>query len=498
MTSGTRPTMNGVQFASVEGRRSSQRAGKAVFADAVREVDERVATLIDATKDWRKGYMTPVRQIVRAGARSAKDALRIATDGLDSVQRNLVFSGDGGETPLDKAMASFDGPGFETVEVEGKGGGVPELEIPYEGRVLKGDSLRRQIDTWVETGSMEPSCAEALRRVTDEPAWLDLSDTRFVLLGAASEMGPLIPLSRWRAHIVTVDLPRRHLWEHILQVAREGNGRFSIPASSPERTSEVVDGAGADLMTDAPRVRAWLDTFEGPFVIGNYVYADGADFVRLAAAVDALVADVLHSGSSASSAYLATPTDVFAVPESIVDETRSRRRGRPHHTLVRGLTRSRLYAPNYAETVEGEGRRWGLSDSLVPIQGANYALAKSIQRWRAILAREEGHLSSANVAPASHTRSVTKNRLLAAAYRGAPRYGVEIFAAETTRVLMAALLVHDLRNPSALARSQNRIDHPYDLFAENALHGGIWRLPYEPRSILPLALVRGSIGSSKS
>jgi hypothetical protein len=92
---------------------------------------------------------------------------------------------------------------------------------------------------------------------------------------------------------------------------------------------------------------------------------------------------------------------------------------------------------------------------------------------------------------------VTKNRLLAAAYRGAPRFGVEIFPAETTRALMAALLVHDLRNPAALARPQNSIDHPYDLFAHGALHGGIWRLPYEPRSILPLALVRGSIGSTK-
>ena len=489
-----RPTKNGVQFTSVDGRRSSQRAGKAVFADAVRDVDEAVAASVESAKDWRKDYMTPVRSIVRAGAASGKDALRIASDGLASLRRNLTFVRDGSELGLAEAVAASDGTPFETVTVEGSSEAAPLLEVPYKGNLLGAGELRAQLDRWVDAGIMEPSCADALKLVVDNPAWLDLSDLSFALLGAASEMGPLIPLTQWRAHVIAVDLPRRHLWEHILGVARAGNGRVSIPTTTAS-SSEVVDAAGADLMTDAPRVGAWLETFDRLSVVGNYVYADGADFVRLAAIVDALVADILDSHPDSASAYLATPTDVFAVPEEVAEATRSSRRARPHHGLIRTLTRAKLYAPNYSEIVEGDGRRWGLADSLVPIQGANYALAKSVQRWRAILAREEGRTSSANVAPASHTRSVTKNRMLAAAYRGAPRFGVEIFSADTTRVLMAALLVHDLRNPAAAARPQTPLDHPYDLFAQGALHGGIWRLPYEPRSVLPLALIRGAIGS---
>ena len=497
MASDDRPTINGVQFAAVDGQRSSQAAGRAVFADSVREVDESVADRVMHVKDWRKGYMGPVRDIVKTGARSAKDALRIAADGLASVKRNLTFVGDGVGVQLDEAIATPSEPAFETVEIEGRGAGSRELEVPYRGRMLRGDDLLRQLDGWVGAGVMETSCAEALRSVVANPAWLDMSDQRFVLLGAASEMGPFIPLSNWRAQIVAVDLPRRSLWEQILQTGRAGSGRLSVPTSPTSTSAEVVDSAGADLMVDAPRVRAWLDTFDGPLILGNYVYADGANFVRLAAIVDALVQDTLQKRSDVTSAYLATPTDVFAVPQDVVDDAVGGAKRRPHHGLLKGLTASRLYMPNYSESVEGEGRRWGLADGLVPIQGANYALAKSIQRWRAVLAREEGHASSANVAPASHTRSVTKNKMLAAAYRGAPRFGVEIFAAETTRVLMAALLVHDIRSPQAAARPQTSIDHPYDLFVQGALHGGMWRLPYEPRSILPLALVTGSLPGSK-
>ena len=490
MASDDRPTPTGIQFKEHEGRRSSQRAAKEIFADAVRDADEATARSIERTKDWRKGYIEPVVDIARAGARSAKDALRIASDGLASVRRNLTFVRDGRDLALDEVISDPRSE-LETLEVRGEGQATTELEVPYRGEMLRGDALKRRIDGWLEAGTIEPSCADALRLVIDNPGWLDLSDRKFVLLGAASEMGPLIPLSSWRAHVIAVDLPRRHLWEHIVGTARRGSGVLSFPDTGRSDSSEVVERAGADLMTFTPCIRAWLDRFEGPLVLGNYVYADGANFVRLATAADVLVADIMRARPDCASAYLATPTDVYAVPDDIVRSVTRARNAGPRRAVLRTITGSRLYAPNYSTPAEGEGRSWGLSDSLVPIQGANYALAKAIQKWRALVAREEGRLSSANVAPVSGTRSVTKNRLLAAAYKGAPKYGVEIFEPPATRVLMAALLVHDLRNPQAAARPDASLDHPYDLFVQGALHGGIWRLPYEPRSVLPLALVRG-------
>jgi hypothetical protein len=109
------------------------------------------------------------------------------------------------------------------------------------------------------------------------------------------------------------------------------------------------------------------------------------------------------------------------------------------------------------------------------------------------VARHDGTTVSLNVAPPTRTRSVTKNRALAAAYAGAPRFGVEAFAPETTRVLMAALLVHDLCGPSGPASA-----HPWQDEAHAAAPGGLWRIPYAPRSALPVAAVIGYPGSRRS
>src|SRR5262249_60393369 len=92
--------------------------------------------------------------------------------------------------------------------------------------------------------------------------------------------------------------------------------------------------------------------------------------------------------------------------------------GRPLRALPGGGMLRRAYVP---------GADPGINDSLVPQQGPNYALAKRLQRWRAAVAREAGTTVSLNVAPPTRTRSVMKNRTLAAAYAGAHRFRGEVF-----------------------------------------------------------------------
>ena len=166
---------------------------------------------------------------------------------------------------------------------------------------------------------------------------------------------------------------------------------------------------------------------DGPLVLGNYVYADGGANVRLSAAVDALTVRLQAGRGDTALAFLATPTDVFAVPAEAVAQsarayaTRSRAAklaGQPLRTLSGGRLLRRAYLP---------GADPGINDSLVPQQGPNYALAKRVHRWRATLARDAGTTVSLNVAPPTRTRSVLKNRVLAAAYAGAHRFGVEVF-----------------------------------------------------------------------
>jgi hypothetical protein len=234
-----------------------------------------------------------------------------------------------------------------------------------------------------------------------------------------------------------------------------------------------------------------------PLTIGSYAYADGAKHVQVVHASDALVELLLRERKDTSYAELATPTDSYAVPSELVADARSRWAGRGWRSgvqgVARGVTRGSLFTPSYAhDVVRADGSNVGVVDVLVPQQGANYTLAKRVQRWRAVAAQADGHLVSANVAPATATRSVTKNRLLAAAYAGAKRFGVEVFKPETSRVLMAALLVHDLRVGKPAPA------HPDDVFAHQAAHGGLWRIAYLPRSVLGLAAVTGLPGALRS
>ena len=116
-------------------------------------------------------------------------------------------------------------------------------------------------------------------------------------------------------------------------------------------------------------------------------------------------------------------------------------------------------------------KHYGVADCLVLEQGPNYALAKRIQQWRAILAHQNGQRVSINIAPSTTTHSVTKNPILKAAFNGASLFDVEAFAPETTNAIMAALWVHDLRNDECAANPHTSIDHPLELMMEGANHG---------------------------
>ena len=74
-----------------------------------------------------------------------------------------------------------------------------------------------------------------------------------------------------------------------------------------------------------------------------------------------------------------------------------------------------FFVENGFTGVDDNGTEFFVAPEFVNEQGPNYALAKRVQHWRAMLLRERGHTVSANVAPASKTVSVMKQKLLAAA-----------------------------------------------------------------------------------
>ncbi|HUY52769.1 MAG TPA: hypothetical protein VMV92_44895 [Streptosporangiaceae bacterium] len=486
----------GVAFPAVtDGRRSTSALGRAVVADALRRVDPAGALGAEQETNWRSGYLVHFRRLVEAGLTAKDAAMWIARDGLASLhQRMRVVEPGGAESGLGNLLSAPARQSFGTVTVPGTGTAESEFSLPYHGERLRGDPLLRRLEAWEAGGIIEPSCADAVRSVAAHPEWLRLPGRTVVALGAGAEIGPLPTLLSWGARVIGVDLTGPAAWARILDGAQRSAGTLLVPvagAQPGEQQDEAGDEAvarraGLDLLGDVPAAAEWLAGQDGPLVLGNYVYADGAANVRVASAVDALTVRLLRERDDVALAFLATPTDVFAVPADAVAQSvrayaaRSRAAklaARPLRTLSGGRLLRRAYLP---------GVDPGINDSLVAQQGPNYALAKRLQRWRATSARADGVTVSLNVAPPTRTRSVLKNRMLAAAYAGAHRFGVEVFEPATCQVLMAALLVHDLQAGAAPAHS-----HPWQDEAHGAAHGGLWRIAYTPRSALGLAVILG-------
>jgi hypothetical protein len=321
-----------------------------------------------------------------------------------------------------------------------------------------------------------------------------------VALGAGAEVGPVPVLLNWGVRVIGVDLPEPAIWARLLDTARRSGGTLLVPVAHDkpgQRLSEaggedLAQRAGFDLAADIPAVADWLVGVDGPLVLGNYVYADGAANVRVSSAVDALTMRLQAERRDVALAFLFTPTDVFAVPaDAVAHSARAYLSRSPAAKLgrwsLRAMSGGRLLRPGYPP-----GADPGICDALVTQQGPNYALAKRVQRWRATVARDGGATVSMNVAPPTRTRSVTKNRMLAAAYAGAHRFGLEVFEPATTKTLMAALLVHDLNTGGGPAQP-----HPWQDEARAAAHGGMWRVPYAPRSALVLAALLGYRASGR-
>jgi hypothetical protein len=473
--------------ADADGRRSTSSVGRAVVADALVRADPTGARAAAQTTGWRTDYLVHFRRLVEAGLASPQAALSVADDGLASLhERMRVVDEAGTEHRLADWHDLARPREIHSAEIMGRGEPVSELVLPYRGERLRGDEIRARVEAWVVAGVVEPTVAEVVDTVLANPDWLRLEGHTVAVLGAGAEMGPLPSLMRWGARVAAVDLDRPPIWQKVLKLAREGAGSLVLPTSGLPDGAQLERVAGVDLLSEVPAVERWLREQPGTLVVGNYVYADGATNTRVSMAVDELTRRLQQSRGDVALGFLATPTDVFAVPgDAVAQATRaydsrpmlSKTLGRPLRTLSGG----RLLRRNYVA-----GSDPGINDSLVPQQGPNYALAKRLQRWRATVARDQGLTVSMNVAPPTRTRSVVKNRALAAAYAGAHRFGVEVFEPATSNVLMAALLVHDLHTGGG-----PKHDHPWQDEAFAAAHGGLWRAAYAPRSALGLAALLG-------
>ncbi len=457
--------------ADAQGKRSSTLAGTKIVAAALEVLNPDWAAQARSETHWRRNYPLHFHRLVEGGLASSQAALSSAQAGLDEAWRQFQLSEVTAPTlAINSHTFAFD----QTLA-------QAPWQVPYRGKMLEGQALKDQIEKWVQANIMEPTAAQALSACMDHPEWFDLSDRHLVLLGAGSEAGPLTWLLKWRANICAVDLARPAIWERIAALAAKGNAKVIAP---------MQQGVlGVDLLKDTHAIAKWLTGVHPQLDIAAHAYADGEAHVRVVMACDLIQQQVRqHSSVATSFAFMATPTDIFAIPKNAALASQKAFESRP--LLSRGLQKSLKLASGekfFQANITGLVNGYGVADSLVLEQGPNYALAKRMQQWRAIVSHAQGIKVSLNVAPSTTTSSVVKNPALAAGFAGADTFGMEVFEPDTTNALMAAIWVHDLRTQAP------EFAHPYELMMRSANHGGLWTCAYRPRSALPFAAALGWI-----
>lgn len=483
---------NGVEFpVDSKGERSTTEVNQATFAAAIQAVDPSAAEAVQAQRGWRFGYIKHLVAQVETAAKSPKNALAIANAGLQYLHNTMDFVRDDKPMKLSEAMAQFTAGSFETGFIQGSVRRPErfELEVPYHGKVLKGDALRVQIDKWVTKGVIELSCGASMLKVCDTPEWLNLSDKYVVLLGATSAMGPLKVLLGLGANVIGIDLNRPQIWAKAVRLARESCGTLTFPMKKPQAECKTDDelfaNSGCDLIGDTPEIRNWLlKVAPGKHLtVGAYAYLDGPLFVRISVAMDAIIQDLVEQ-RKVSLAYLCTPTDAHLVPAASVVAAADNHRRSPlwQHlfALAVSCTKSRMSRNVRKPVIDNEGNEQHVVDAVVAQQGPNYILAKRLQHWRAIVSREKGSVVSTNIAPSTATLSVVSNFSFKLAYGGMGYFRpMEVFQEDTSNAVMGALLINDLRNEQSAANPNVRLRNPMNLFTENSFHGGAWRIGWK-------------------
>ena len=149
------------------------------------------------------------------------------------------------------------------------------------------------------------------------------------------------------------------------------------------------------------------------------------------------------------------------------------------------------------------------------LAGTEYALAKTLQNWRGVVARADGTVVSANMAPGSRTASMRHVKTVAVGLEGQKHFApLTAFDADVASALMANLLLYDLGCETSSARpewgrARKTLDdetggedeprewdegrHPMDVFGETAAHGGTWRCAWRVDSIGRASYVAGTL-----
>jgi len=455
----------------------------AMFPDALRG-----AEFPQQASAWKRNYGATLARFEAHRAKSPQRA-EIARFILERSQAALLHVQDGSARPLiDHMSEAREAPELTPLALGDKP--TFRVEIPFEGESYRGHDALGLIDRLADQGEITLAARAGLRwtveHIAAQGGVLDLRDQRFALLGAGAELAPTAALLRAGASVLWVDVatPERFLRAH-----------------SPASGTLLQSAQPLNLLEEPARIRAAIERFaeQGPVHLGNFAYASGASQEwRLAAAMNAIASHV-PAGLLRSIAMWVSPTTVPTLqPESIA--AAKTQLGQEAMWKV-ALHRAGLLTKPGSYSADGHH----IGYSTVSIQGLSYQAAQYVSKVCAAEAfalfggdkptngsGARGITVSANVAGITRTRSLS-HPVFAAAFLGAPMFGVRIFQPETTRALSVLLMLHDLLNPAAAGQANSPVsaEQKPALIHAQQMHGGIYNLPYGLESAIRIAAVLG-------
>ncbi len=458
----------------------STELGRSVLQAAVPELSEEIAEV----QNWRSDYLRFFREAAKAEHANSNSALAVATRGLE------VF---------EKSVQTDDGRNLLSVIQEAwrtKKDLVAMVVIKGTGNIVQ---PQFNAASAVKNHLAEPKVADLVSN-------LDISrvnENLLIALAGGAEYSPARTWLDWGGSVAIVARNRVELWTELIARARAGAGTLYVPVLKSRVESrdiqeltdaELAQVAGLDLVTDFEAIAGWLSMLARSenrgLVLGGFAYAPGVKHIEVQAVQHAIGRVLTESlpKSRVTLTWLATPTDSYAVGSDFVTDINSRFKARSFTTKLRdllfGVTK---HQPELFKT--STGLELAIIDSTSSLQGPSYALAKRVQRWLAYQQVFADRNVAYIVSPPAKTYSVLSTKILKATYAGAPRFGLVPFEVKEAVDLSAGLLLASLNQPTRM--------NPMSCYLDLAVHGGLWRLIYSPKSVWRAATIRGIFGLLK-
>jgi hypothetical protein len=459
---------------------------------------------ISGAPDWRKWYIRLYAQLAIEEGRSPSQLAKMATAGLNEFRAHLHTSS--GEKLTVAVAEGFNSDLVETVVIRGTGSKKPITVARHSG------PLATVAAKWDFNGWAEPGLIESFRFLDQNPN-LSLNGNLLFAVAGAAEFAPTEHWLAWGGQVAVVARNNPKTWERLISMARASAGQMLVPVVREDKSvplenlsdQQLAQIAGLDMLEHYAEIASWMNQLSNKatskLILGLYAYTPKTNHVRVQAVQEVLADLAMQKFSSEKLvlSWLATPTDSTPGPASIGHDQQDRFSKRSSMHVIRDsflgiINAARAAKPKYFDSESGE--KLMLVDASVQQQGPSYSFSKRTQRWCAYLAHYAGFRVSYQVSPPARTKSVLRHKILRASYQGAPLFGVKPFEVDVAKSASAAALVRDVLDPNAYSNK----DTTTQLQCFSAIHGGLWRIAYRPKSVwiaatllgLPALLKRGS------